>query len=183
MISIKERALRIKLLAMDVDGVLTDGRIILGNDGEELKSFNVHDGLGITLAHKAGLRTAIITGRESEIVRRRGAELKIVDIHQKVSNKDLCIQNLLAKYNLRIEEVAFIGDDLNDVPLFLKVGLAVTVADAMPEAKQYTHLKTKAKGGCGAVRELITYILKEQGKWDQLVEGYVQSPSHMAVRQ
>lgn len=183
MISVSERAARIKLLAMDVDGVLTDGRIILGNDGEELKSFNVHDGMGITLAHAAGLHTAIITGRESEIVNRRGAELKITDIHQKVSNKELCIENLLTKYNLQIEEVAFIGDDLNDVPLFLRVGLAISVADAMPEAKQYAHFTTKAKGGSGAVRELITYILKEQGKWDQVIRGYLQNPSDLVIRQ
>lgn len=171
-----ERARRIKLLAMDVDGVLTDGRIILGNQGEELKAFNVHDGLGITLAHQAGIHTAIITGRESEIVRRRGAELKIQDIHQKVADKDKCIQHLLEKYDLMLDEVAFIGDDLNDVPLLLQVGLAAAVADATPEARRYAHLVTQAGGGHGAVRELITLILKAQGKWDSIVEKYVNGP-------
>lgn len=173
----KERARCIKLLAMDVDGVLTDGRIILGNQGEELKAFHVHDGLGITLAHQAGLITAIITGRESALVHRRATELKIVDIHQKITDKAKCMQTLLEKYDLSLEEVAFIGDDLNDVPLFLHVGLAATVADATPEARQYAHLVTQAKGGRGAVRELITLILKSQGKWDEIVEKYVKSPN------
>jgi 3-deoxy-D-manno-octulosonate 8-phosphate phosphatase (KDO 8-P phosphatase) len=173
---VAERASRIKLLAMDVDGVMSDGRIILGNNGEELKAFNVHDGLGITLAHQAGLYIAIITGRESEIVRRRGNELKIQDIHQRVSDKAACIQALLEKYRLTLDEVAFIGDDLNDVPLFLRVGLAVTVANATPEAKKYAHMITEAEGGRGAVRELITFILTTQGKWDQVVAKYVQSP-------
>lgn len=181
--NIRERAARIKLLAMDVDGVLTDGRIILGNHGEELKSFNVHDGLGITLAHQAGLHTAIITGRESEIVRRRGTELKIQDIHQKVLDKAACIQQLLDKYNLQIEEVAFIGDDLNDVPLFLRVGLAVAVADAAPEARKYAHFTTAAQGGRGAVREIITYILQTQGKWEPIIEKYVQQPANLETRQ
>lgn len=172
-----KRAERIKLVAMDVDGVLTDGQIILGNQGEELKAFHVHDGLGITLAHQAGLRTALITGRESELVRRRGTELKIQDIYQKVTDKAVCIKQLLEKYQLTLEEVAFIGDDLNDVPLFLQVGLAATVADATPEAKQFAHLVTQAGGGRGAVRELITLILKAQGKWTALVEKYVKRPN------
>lgn len=171
-----ERARRIKLLAMDVDGVLTDGRIILGNAGEELKAFNVHDGLGITLAHQAGLHTAIITGRESELVRRRGGELKIRDIYQKVADKAACIKMLLHKYRLSPAEVAFIGDDLNDVPLFLQVGLAAAVADATPEAKRHAHLVTQAGGGRGAVRELIVMILQAQGKWDTVVEKYITAP-------
>jgi 3-deoxy-D-manno-octulosonate 8-phosphate phosphatase (KDO 8-P phosphatase) len=174
---IEERARRIRLLAMDVDGVLTDGRIILGNNGEELKAFDVHDGLGITLAHQTGLLTAIITGRESEIVRRRGAELRIQDIHQKITDKAACLQALLEKHSLTLQEVAFIGDDLNDVPLFARVGLAVAVADATPEAKQYAHHITSAPGGHGAVRELITLILKTQKKWDTIIEKYVQSPN------
>jgi len=176
---INTRARRIKLLAMDVDGVLTDGHIILGNQGEELKAFHVHDGLGINLAHKAGLYTAIITGRESEIVRRRGAELKIRDIHQKVADKARCIKALLAKYALMPDEVAFIGDDLNDVPLFLQVGLAAAVANAAPEAKQFAHVVTRARGGDGAVRELIALILKAQGKWERIVEEYVNSPQRL----
>lgn len=173
------RARRIKLLAMDVDGVLTDGRIILGNQGEELKAFHVHDGLAINLAHRAGLYTAIITGRESEIVRRRGAELNIRDIHQKVADKARCINHLRAKYDLTHEEVAFIGDDINDVPLFLQVGLAAATADATPEAKEFAHVVTQARGGHGAVRELITLILKAQGKWERIVEEYVKSPQRL----
>lgn len=175
-----ERARHIKLLAMDVDGVLTDGRIILGNDGEELKAFHVHDGLGITLAHAAGLHTAIITGRESEIVRRRGSELKIHDIHQKVTDKAACIKMLLQKYQLSLDEVAFIGDDLNDVPLFLQVGLAVAVADATTEAKQFAHFVTQAPGGRGAVREIIAFILKSQGKWEFIVGKYLKH-SHALI--
>ncbi|HBS59957.1 MAG TPA: 3-deoxy-D-manno-octulosonate 8-phosphate phosphatase [Firmicutes bacterium] len=176
---IDTRARRIKLLAMDVDGVLTDGHIILGNQGEELKAFHVHDGLGINLAHKAGLHTAIITGRESEIVRQRGTELNIRDIHQKVADKARCIKQMLAKYALTPDEVAFIGDDLNDVPLFLQVGLAAAVANAAPEAKQFAHVVTRARGGDGAVRELIALILKAQGKWEQIVEEYVNSPQRL----
>jgi 3-deoxy-D-manno-octulosonate 8-phosphate phosphatase (KDO 8-P phosphatase) len=175
----EERARRIKLIAMDVDGVLTDGAIFLGNNGEELKAFNVHDGMGITLAHQAGLYTAIITGRESEIVRRRGEELKIVDIHQKISNKAECVKGLLEKYKLTLEEVAFIGDDLNDVPLFLLVGFAAAVANATPEAKQHAQFITNAAGGRGAVRELIEYILKAQDKWGQVIDKYIKGPSEV----
>jgi 3-deoxy-D-manno-octulosonate 8-phosphate phosphatase (KDO 8-P phosphatase) len=178
-----ERARRIKLLAMDVDGVLTDGRIFLGNQGEEMKAFHVQDGLGITLAHQAGLGTAIITGRESDIVRRRGAELKIADIHQGITDKAKCIQVLLAKYGLSAEEVAFIGDDLNDIPLFCLVGLAAAVANAAPEAKQFAHMTTFARGGQGAVREFIEYILKAQKKWDGIVGKYLIKPESLFIRQ
>lgn len=178
-----ERARRIKLLAMDVDGVLTDGRIFLGNQGEEMKAFHVQDGLGITLAHQAGLITAIITGRESDIVRRRGAELKIADIHQGIAHKAECLRILLKKYGLVEEEVAFIGDDLNDIPLFCMVGLAAAVANAAPEAKQFAHLTTFAQGGQGAVRELVEYILKAQEKWDGIVEKYIKKPDGLFIQQ
>lgn len=166
------RARAIKLVAMDVDGVLTDGRIILGNS-EELKAFHVHDGLGIALAHRAGLITAIITGRCSQAVERRGKELSIPEIHQGAADKVRCLEQLLVKYQLTPQMVAYIGDDLNDVPLFLRVGLAVAVADASPEARRFAHYVTRARGGRGAVREVITMILKAQERWDELVAGYL----------
>jgi len=168
------RGEKIKLLVLDVDGVLSDGRIIFGHDGELMKNFNSQDGLGITVAHKAGLRTAIITGRESQIVHLRGSELNIADIYQGTKNKVEALSDLIAKYKVTLEEVAYVGDDLNDLPVLVRVGLACAVANAVPEVKNYAHFVTNHQGGQGAVREVIEFILKTQGKWESIVNAYVQ---------
>jgi 3-deoxy-D-manno-octulosonate 8-phosphate phosphatase (KDO 8-P phosphatase) len=165
---------KIKLLVLDVDGVLSDGKIVFGHDGELMKNFNSQDGLGITIAHRAGLRTAIITGRESQIVHLRGSELKIADICQGSRNKVEALTELIAKYNISLDEVAYVGDDLNDLPVLVRVGLACAVANAVPEVKGYAHLVTNHQGGQGAVREVVEFILKTQGKWESIVSAYVE---------
>lgn len=163
----------IKLLILDVDGVLTSGQILFGPEGEMIKAFHVQDGLGITLAHKVGLRVAIITGRESQMVTLRGAELKITDIYQGARSKTKALAELMTKYRLTSEQVAYIGDDLNDLPVMALVGLPCAVANAAPEVKQYAKLVTQHAGGNGAVREVIEYILKAQEKWQGIIEEYL----------
>lgn len=161
--TLQARAKKIKLLLLDVDGVMTDGRIILDNQGNEIKAFHVRDGHGIKLAQKAGITIGIITGRSSEVVNVRARELAITDVHQGAHEKVLAYESVLAKYGLRDEQVAFIGDDVVDVPIFRRVGIAVTVADADPAVKPYVDMTTKAEGGRGAVREFINFVLTHQG--------------------
>ena len=168
------RGQKIKLLVLDVDGVLTSGQIIFGRDGELMKKFHAQDGLGITLAHKAGLNIAIITGRESQMVSLRSAELNIKDVYQGSMNKIQALTELLTKYSLTLDQVAYVGDDLNDLPVLIRVGLPCAVANAAPEVKQYAQLVTKQAGGNGAVREVIEYILKAQGKWESIINDYLQ---------
>jgi len=165
---------KIKLLVLDVDGVLTSGQIIFGRDGELMKKFHAQDGLGITLAHKANLNIAIITGRESRMVELRGAELNIKDVYQGSMNKTQALAELMIKYDLTLDQVAYVGDDLNDLPVMIRVGLPCAVANAASEVKQYAQLVTKQTGGNGAVREVIEYILKAQGKWEGFINTYLQ---------
>lgn len=168
------RATQIALLILDVDGVLTNGQLLFGDQGEAMKVFNTQDGLGLSVAHRAGLQTAIITGRESEMVRRRGAELKIANVYQGARDKIQAYEELLAKYELTPEQVAYIGDDLNDLAVMSRVGLACAVANAVPDVKQRAHFVTTREGGRGAVREVIELILRSQGKWEKVVEEYLQ---------
>jgi len=161
--TIQTSAKKIKLLLLDVDGVLTDGRIILDNGGNEIKAFHVRDGHGIKLAQRAGIIVGIITGRSSEVVSVRARELGIEEVHQGALDKIIVYNDIIAKYGCTDEEVAFIGDDIVDVPIFKRVGLAVAVADADPEVKPYVDMTTKAEGGRGAVREVINMILGAQG--------------------
>jgi 3-deoxy-D-manno-octulosonate 8-phosphate phosphatase (KDO 8-P phosphatase) len=158
---------------LDVDGVLTNNQLIFGNDGEILKIFHSQDGLGIAAAHKAGLKTAIITGRNSEMVRRRGEELKIGDLYQGSMDKVAALNELLGKHELTLDNIAYVGDDLNDLPVLSRAGLACAVANAVPEVKARAHYVASREGGRGAVREIIEYILKAQGKWDWVVEQYM----------
>jgi 3-deoxy-D-manno-octulosonate 8-phosphate phosphatase (KDO 8-P phosphatase) len=170
-----ERARKIRLLIMDVDGVLTDGRIIQDSHGHELKVFDVKDGHGIVLAHRAKLKTALISGRESETITRRAQELGIEIVFQKIWNKLEVYEQILAETRFTHEEVAYIGDDLIDIPLLRRVGLAVAVADAVDEVKANVHLITQRAGGQGAVREVIELILRSQGVWDTLLERYIKA--------
>ncbi len=169
-----ERARKIRLLIMDVDGVLTDGRIIQDSYGHELKVFDVKDGHGIVMAHRAKLRTALISGRQSETITRRAQELGIEIVYQNIWNKLEVYEKVLAQTHCTHEEVAYIGDDLVDIPLLRRVGLAVAVADAVDEVKASAHLITQRAGGQGAVREVIEYILRAQGAWDALLARYTQ---------
>jgi 3-deoxy-D-manno-octulosonate 8-phosphate phosphatase (KDO 8-P phosphatase) len=172
MLTLLERARKTRLLIMDVDGVLTDGRIIQDGHGHELKVFDVKDGHGIVMAHRVKLRTALISGRESETIRRRAEELGIELVFQKIWNKLEVYEKILVDTELTHDEVAYIGDDLIDIPLLRRVGLAVAVADAVDEVKAAAHLITQRPGGQGAVREVIELILRAQGHWDSLIERY-----------
>ena len=171
--SLERRASRIKLLLMDCDGVLTDGRVWLLENGEEQKSFNTRDGLGIHLLHQAGLKSGIISGRKSSGVSRRAGELGIEFVTQGDSNKTGAFENLLRLARVDETEVSFIGDDLTDIPLLQRSELAVAVADAAAEARAVAHYVTRADGGSGAVREVVELILKAQGRWSDLVDGYL----------
>ena len=170
--SVQERAARIKLLLMDCDGVLTDGRVWLFDDGEEQKGFHTRDGLGIELWHRAGLKSGIISGRKSSAVERRARGLGMEFVVQGVGEKVQAFVETLAKAGVTNDEVAFIGDDLNDIPLMLRSGFGVAVADAAAEARERAHYVTKLAGGYGAVREVIEVILKAQGRWDALTADY-----------
>jgi 3-deoxy-D-manno-octulosonate 8-phosphate phosphatase (KDO 8-P phosphatase) len=175
MSTLLERAREIRLLMMDVDGVLTDGRIIEDNQGREWKSFDVKDGHGIVMAHRAELRTALISGRESETITRRAEELGIHLVFQKIWDKLAVYEKILADTELTHDQVAYIGDDLVDIPLLRRVGLAVAVADAVDEVKAAAHLITQRPGGQGAVREVIELILRAQGHWEPLIERYTKA--------
>jgi 3-deoxy-D-manno-octulosonate 8-phosphate phosphatase (KDO 8-P phosphatase) len=170
-----ERARKTRLLMMDVDGVLTDGRIMQDSHGQELKVFDVKDGHGIVMAHRAKLQTALISGRESETTVRRAQELGIALVFQKTWNKLEVYEKILADTKYTPDEVAYVGDDLVDIPLLRRVGLAVAVADAVDEVKATAHLITQRPGGQGAVREVIELILRAQGHWDALIERYTKA--------
>ncbi len=167
-------ATQVRLIIFDVDGVLTAGHIIFGQDGEALKAFHCQDGMGISLAHKAGLKTAIITGRDSEIVRRRGTELKIGDIHQGAADKVVALRELMKKHSLSPEQIAYVGDDINDLPVMVQIGFPCAVANAVPEVIAVARYISACQGGNGAVRDIIEHILKAQGLWDGIIAEYMQ---------
>ena len=160
----RDKARLVRWLALDVDGVLTDGRIILDNQGNELKAFHVRDGHGIKLAQRAGITVGIITGRKAEVVNVRARELGIGEVHQGAHEKIRVYESLIAKYRLRDDEVAFVGDDIVDAAIFRRVGLAVRVADSDPSVRPFADMVTKAEGGRGAVREVVNFLLASQGK-------------------
>lgn len=162
----------IKLLILDVDGVLTDGSIVLDNEGNEYKAFHVRDGHGIKMLHQAGIRIAIITGRHSKVVERRAQELGITEVFQKCLNKKVAYAQLLKQHALKDHEVAYIGDDIIDAPIMAVVGLPVAVADAADEAKKHALMITKNRGGRGAVREITDFILKAKGLWKGMFDEY-----------
>ena len=170
---VEQRAKRIKLLLMDCDGVLTDGRIWLFENGEEQKGFHTRDGLGIDLLHRAGLQSGIISGRTSSAVETRARTLGMSFIVQGHENKVQAFADILAQANVTNIEVAYIGDDLNDIPLIVQSGLGVAVADAALETRERAHYVTEALGGFGAVREVIELILKSQDRWDDLIKRYI----------
>ncbi|PYS42055.1 MAG: 3-deoxy-D-manno-octulosonate 8-phosphate phosphatase [Acidobacteria bacterium] len=164
---IDDRAGRIKLLLMDCDGVLTDGRLWLTGDGDEQKTFHVRDGQGIGLLHQAGIKTGIISSGATE---RRAQELNISFVRQDAKDKIEALEEILTRAGVSAHECAYIGDDVGDIPVMNQVGLAVAVADAVEEAKRAAQYLTKANGGHGAVREVCELILKVQGRWEELVE-------------
>ena len=164
---------KIKLILSDVDGVLTDGRLIYDNQGIETKQFHVRDGMGITLWQKAGHRFGIITLRSSQVVRSRAAELNVDIVRQAAGNKLATLQSILLELGIRAEEACYIGDDLPDLPAINNVGLGVAVADACDDVRRAADFTTKTPGGRGAVRETVEMILREQLRWDDLIQPYV----------
>jgi len=161
----KELARNVKLIIMDVDGTLSDGRFFMLPDGETVKSFDVKDGTGIIFANLAGIKTAIISGKISVIAKKRAEELMIDEYYEGVSNKTVPFQELLEKYGLVKEEVAYIGDDIGDAEVMGMVGFSAAVGDAHPLIKRISHYIAKRYGGRGAVREVIDFILDAQEKW------------------
>lgn len=169
-----QKARIIKLLVLDVDGVLTDGRLWYGNSGEELKAFHIQDGLGIKLLQRAGVDVAIITGRTSQLVTRRGTELGIKHIVQGREDKLVALRTLAAELQLELEEIAYAGDDLPDLSAIAAVGLGIAVANAMPYVARHAAYKTARNGGDGAVREICDLIMQAQDKLDGVLERYRQ---------
>jgi len=171
----RKKARDIKLLILDVDGVLTDGSIILDNGNNEYKAFHVRDGHGIRMLIHAGIKVAIITGRYSQVVERRAHELGITDVFQKCLKKKAAYAQLLKQHSLKDREVAYVGDDIIDAPIMAVVGLPVAVADAADEAKKYALMITKNRGGRGAVREITDFILKAKGLWKRIFDEYFEA--------
>lgn len=171
-IELKTRAKKIKMILMDTDGVLTEGKIIFFSGGGEAKAFDVKDGVGIKLAQRVGIKMGIITGRSSEAVTRRAQELGIDELRQGAREKLISYEEILLKHSLKDEEVCFIGDDIIDIPVMKRVGFPVAVADAHKDILSFSVYQTDLKGGQGAVREVIDFIIRAQGKWDQIIKRY-----------
>jgi 3-deoxy-D-manno-octulosonate 8-phosphate phosphatase (KDO 8-P phosphatase) len=167
------RARKVRFLVMDVDGVLTDGRMILSERGDELKAFHTRDGVAIALAKRAGWRTALVTGETSTIAKARGTKLGVDAVILGARRKAETVEALRAEYELPADAVAYIGDDLLDVPAMQRAGLAIAVADGSETVRRLAHAVTRAAGGQGAVREAIEWILRVQRRWGPVVDAYV----------
>jgi len=167
-----ERVQSILLLILDVDGVMTDGKIIMDDAGRETKNFNVKDGHGIKMLIRYGVDVAIVTGRKSGVIEHRARDLGITEVHQNILNKVEVLNGILRNRNLNHEQVAYIGDDVVDIPLLRRVGFSAAVADAVPEVKASVNYITKKTGGNGAVREICDLILQCQGKWENVIQKY-----------
>jgi 3-deoxy-D-manno-octulosonate 8-phosphate phosphatase (KDO 8-P phosphatase) len=164
-----ERCRRIRLLLTDVDGVMTDGTLLLLPDGSEAKSFHTRDGFGIVLAQRAGLRTGLVSGRSSESVARRAAELRMAVVRQGVRDKGEALREILAAEGLVPEQVAYIGDDVNDIPILSVAGLSAAPADAPFEVRARAFMVTEARGGRGCLREFVEAILRARGDWERVL--------------
>jgi 3-deoxy-D-manno-octulosonate 8-phosphate phosphatase (KDO 8-P phosphatase) len=164
------RARRVRLLVLDVDGVLTDGRIVLTEDGRQTKCFDVRDGFGLVLAKQAGWKLALITAERSGTVTHRARRLKVDWVAQYARDKRLALERCLKHFRVPLEAVAYVGDDLLDLPVLKRVGFSAAPADAEDLVKRHVHYVTRAKGGRGAVREIVEVLLKAQGRWEELVE-------------
>ena len=167
-----QRASRITTLILDVDGVLTDGRIVYANYGDELKFFDVQDGAGLVFWRRAGLRSAIITARRSRLLARRAKEMQVDHVIQGALLKLPAYEQLVKRWKLKPEEICAVGDDLMELSLLRRAGLAVTVPSAVEELRLVAHYVTKRHAGHGAIREIVEVILKAKGLWDQVLERY-----------
>jgi len=172
--ALRKRAAQIEVLLMDVDGTMTDGGVTLLSQTEEIaleiKTFDAHDGQGLTLAHTAGLRTGCITGRQSSALLRRAREMNMEFIFMKQPLKIPAYEEILRKTGVSESAVAYVGDDLPDLPLMRRAGLAVAVGNAVPEVKKAAHYITKARAGHGAIRETVELILKSKGIWEAMID-------------
>ena len=169
---VERRAAGVRLLLLDCDGVLTDGTITPVAGGDELKTFHTHDGHGLVMLHRAGLRSGIISGRTSRLVEARAADLGIEYVRQGALDKISVFEALLREASAEPSEVAYVGDDVVDIPLMRRSGLAFAVADATADTRDAADYVTRLAGGRGAVREVCELILKAQGRWDELMERY-----------
>ncbi|MBW2039502.1 MAG: HAD-IIIA family hydrolase [Deltaproteobacteria bacterium] len=167
-----KKAIMVKLLILDVDGVLTDGRIIMDHKGRELKAFDVRDGHGIKLLLQGGIEVAMLTGRSSAVVQKRAEDLGVQRVRQGVHDKVEAYLEIAQEVGIRDEEACFVGDDLVDIPLLKRVGLPIVVADGAEEAKRFALYVTKSSGGRGAVREACDLLMQAQGKWEEILRRY-----------
>ncbi len=170
---LQRKAQAIKLVAFDIDGIMTDGRLYFTSLGDEIKAFNVKDGLGLKLRRDCGVEVAIITGGTSELVNRRARDLKIGKLIQGREDKKIALQELMQQEGLSVDQVAYMGDDLPDLPAIRLAGLGVTVSDALPIVRQHADLITEAKGGDGAVREFCDWLMLAQGNLNSILEPYL----------
>jgi 3-deoxy-D-manno-octulosonate 8-phosphate phosphatase (KDO 8-P phosphatase) len=171
--AIRRRARRIRVVLMDCDGVMTDGRVIYSSGAGEIKAFNARDGVGMRLAQGLGLEVGIVTGRRSEAVARRARELGLREVHQKVWDKRARVEELLRRRRASYAQLCFIGDDIIDLPVLRRAGLAVAPADAHAEVRRRVHWVTRQPGGGGAVREVLDLVLDSQGLTARLMEPYL----------
>jgi len=169
---LKAKAGKIKLLLLDVDGVLTDGRIIYDSRGRDSKFFDVHDGLGVYVLNKAGIKTILITAKSSKTIGPRAKDMRVAEVFADVFPKCAVLDKILKKYKVSPDEICFVGDDLVDLSLMKKVGMPVAVANASSEIKEAALFVTRCSGGRGAVREVAELILKSQGKWEDILKFY-----------
>ena len=168
-----QRALPIKLAIFDIDGVMTDGSLYFNDDGKEYKAFNSLDGHGLKMLRQTGVDIAIITGRSSQVVAHRAQNLGISHVYQGIDNKLEAYQHLLHKLDVQMVQTAYMGDDVIDLPVMTRCGLAISVPAAPCEVQQYAHLVTQREGGHGAVREACEFIMKAQGHYAAILAGYV----------
>lgn len=169
---VAERAARVRLILFDVDGVLTDGRVLLHADGSESKQFHIRDGIVIIWAQRVGLTIGLLSARMSPTTAARAAQLGITLVHQGVASKIDAYDQIVSDIGLNDEEVAYMGDDIVDIAVLLRVGLAAAPADAVPEVRERVHWVAPSKGGSGAARDLLELILRAQGQWDTIVRSF-----------
>lgn len=170
--AIAAKAGKIKLLLLDVDGVLTDGRIVYDSKGRDSKFFDVHDGMGVYLLRRAGIPTVLVTAKSSKAILPRARDMRIAKVYAELPSKSKVLEKIKKKYNVNPEEICFVGDDLVDLCLMNKVGLAIAVFNACPEIKQAASYITIRHGGRGAVREVSELILKSKGRWKEMIRLY-----------
>jgi 3-deoxy-D-manno-octulosonate 8-phosphate phosphatase (KDO 8-P phosphatase) len=169
---LKARFSKIKLLLLDVDGVLTDGRIVYDSWHRDSKFFDVHDGLGVYVLHKFGINTILVTAKNSRAIAPRSKDMRVIEVFAGISPKSMVLDKILKKYGLEKDAVCFMGDDLVDLSLMRRIGLPIATANARPEVKQAALYVTRATGGRGAVREVAELILKSQSKWKDVLAFY-----------